>query len=208
MNRRTDMSTPLIKRIIKSSDDYPFVWESGQLDTNVILENKDLDIQILRYLIASSDGDVLYDTFSIKESKNNTVILIRNQSNEIGLVWEWRPIPEKWFWVCPKSSGDPNDEDNIASAKREMIEEISNCKVVDSKRIGNLYSNTTFFENPVGLALLDVEEVETQVSQEEGIVDFKFYSKEEILKMIREDKVEDTFTLSALMRYFALEGFS
>ena len=122
-------------------------------------------------------------------------------------MWEWRPIPEKWFWACPRGFADPNDEDNLATAKREMIEEIGNCKVVESKKIGSLYSNTTFFENPVGLALLDVEEVETQVSQEEGIVDFKFYSKEEILKMIREDKVEDTFTLSALMRYFALEGF-
>jgi hypothetical protein len=165
-----------------------------------------LAVQFLRYEIVSADGARRYDTISFKESPNNTVVLVRNQKKELGLVWEWRPIPEKWFWACPRGFGDPNDEDNLATAKRAMIEEIGNCKVIHSKRVGNLYSNTTFFESPVGLVLLDVEETEAQVSQEEGIADFEFYSKEELLSMIREDKVEDTFTLSALMRYFALEG--
>ena len=121
------------------------------------------------------------------------------------MVWEWRPIPEKWFWACPRGFGDPDDEDNLATAKRELIEEIGNCRVINSKKVGNLYSNTTFFETPIGLVLLDVEVIETQISREEGIVDFKFYSKAELLKMIREDRVEDSLTLSALMRYFALE---
>lgn len=197
---------PIIKKEI-ANNETDFDWRYGESNSNIILENSKLNVKLLRYIVTSANGEFLYDAFSIRESKNNTVVLVRNQKNEIGLVWEWRPIPEKWFWACPRGFADPNDEDNLATAKREMIEEIGNCKVVESKKIGSLYSNTTFFENPVGLALLDVEEVETQVSQEEGIVDFKFYSKEEILKMIREDKVEDTFTLSALMRYFALEGF-
>lgn len=197
---------PLIRKEILNNDGMSFDWKFGDINSNIILENPKLNVKLLRYIVTSADGEFLYDTYSIKESKNNTVVLVRNQDNEIGLVWEWRPIPEKWFWACPRGFADPNDEDNLATAKREMIEEIGNCKVVGSKKIGSLYSNTTFFENPVGLALLDVEEVETQVSREEGIVDFKFYTKEEILKMIREDKVEDTFTLSALMRYFALEG--
>lgn len=197
---------PIIKKEI-ANNETNFNWRYGESNSNVILENSKLNVKLLRYIITSADGEFLYDAFSIKESKNNTVVLVRNQENKIGLVWEWRPIPEKWFWACPRGFADPNDEDNLATAKREMIEEVGNCKIISSKKIGNLYSNTTFFENPIGLALLDVEEAETHVVQkEEGIVDFKFYSKEEILKMIREDKVEDTFTLSAIMRYFALEG--
>ncbi|MBK9924391.1 MAG: NUDIX hydrolase [Anaerolineales bacterium] len=202
------INVPIKKKEITNGATISFNWRFGENNSNVILENSKLNVKLLRYIVTSADGEFLYDAFSIRESKNNTVVLIRNQENEIGLVWEWRPIPEKWFWACPRGFADPNDEDNLATAKREMIEEIGNCKVINSKKIGNLYSNTTFFENPVGLALLDVEEAETHVVQEEeGITDFKFYSKEEILKMIREDKVEDTFTLSALMRYFALEGF-
>jgi len=198
-------NVPLRKKEIANSQKN-LDWQSGEVNTSVILENSKLNVKLLRYMITSSNGEFLYDTYSIKESKNNTVVLVRNQKNEIGLVWEWRPIPEKWFWACPRGFADSNDDDNLATAKREMIEEIGNCEVVDSKKIGNLYSNTAFFENPIGLVLLDVEEVETQTNQEEGIADFKFYSKKELLKMIREDKVEDTFTLSAIMRYFALEG--
>lgn len=197
---------PFTKKEI-ANDKMPFDWQFGESNTNVILENVEMSVKLLRYLIASRDGEILYDTFVIRESRNNTVILVRNQEKEIGLVWEWRPIPEKWFWACPRGFGDPNDEDNIATAKREMIEEIGSCKIIDSKKIGSLYQNTTFYENPVGLVLLDVEEVRTQVNREEGVMDFKFYSKGELLKMIREDKIEDTFTLSAIMKYFAREGF-
>jgi hypothetical protein len=184
----------------------PFDWKFGKSDSNVILENKKLDVKLLRYIVISDNDEFLYDAFSIRESRNNTVVLVRNQSDEIGLVWEWRPIPEKWFWACPRGFADPDDEDNIATGKREMIEEIGSCKVVGSKKIGELYQNTTFYENPVGLVLLDVEEVETNTSREEGIVDFKFYSKEDLLRMIHENKIEDTFTLSALMKFFALDG--
>lgn len=197
---------PFTKKEI-ANDKMPLDWRFGESNTNVILENVEMNIKLSRYLIASRNGEILYDTFAIRESRNNTVILVRNQENEIGLIWEWRPIPEKWFWACPRGFGDPNDEDNIATAKREMIEEIGNCQIVESKRIGDLYQNTAFFENPVGLVLVDVEEVETQVRQEEGVMDFKFYSKEELLKMIREDKIEDTFTLSAIMKYFSSAGF-
>jgi hypothetical protein len=198
-------SMPILKKKI-SNNEGTFNWQYGKTDSNVILENKKLNVKLLRYIVTSAEGDFLYDALSIRESKNNTVVLVRNQSNEIGLVWEWRPIPEKWFWACPRGFGDPEDEDNLATAKREMIEEIGHCKVVRSKKIGKLYQNTTFYENPVGLVLLDVEEVETNTSQEEGIMDFKFYSKEDILKMIGENKIEDTFTLSALMKFFALNG--
>lgn len=195
----------MIKKAV-ANNKMPFEWRYGFDDSNVILENSKLNVQLLRYIITSADGEFLYDGFSIRESKNNTVILVRNQNNEIGLVWEWRPIPEKWFWACPRGFADPDDEDNIATAKREMIEEIGHCVVKNSKKIGNLYHNTTFYENPVGLVLLNVETAEIRVQQEEGIMDFKYFTREELFEMIHEDKIEDTITLSALMKYFMLEG--
>ncbi|MBC7879146.1 MAG: NUDIX domain-containing protein [Anaerolineales bacterium] len=194
---------PIIKKKIKNNES-SFEWRFGGGDTNIVLENIKLNVKLLRYIITSAGGEFLYDTFSIKEPENNTVILVRNQNNEIGLVWEWRPVPAKWFWACPRGFGDPNDEDNIATAKRETIEEIGQCEVISSRKIGSLYQNTTFFENPVGLVLLDVEVITSKMSQEEGILDFKFFNIDEIKNMVREDKIEDTFTLSALMRYFAL----
>lgn len=141
---------PIIKKEIANNVQH-FNWEFGNINSNVILENAKLNVKLLRYIVTSADDEFLYDAFSIRESKNNTVVLIRNQENEVGLVWEWRPIPEKWFWACPRGFADPNDEDNLATAKREMIEEVGHCKIINSKKIGLLYQNTTFFENPVGL---------------------------------------------------------
>jgi 8-oxo-dGTP pyrophosphatase MutT (NUDIX family) len=206
MNQKTDLPVPFIKRAVKNNDQYLFAWQSGEPDTNVVLQHKKLAVQILRYLITSSEGDILYDGIAIKEALNNAVMVIRNREHQLGLVLEWRPIPARWFWACPRGFGDPDDEDNIATAKREAVEEIGNFMIVDSKKIGSLYQNTTFYENPVGLVLLDVEAVETRLSQEEGVVDFKFFTKKELMDMIREDKIEDTFTLSAIMKYLALEG--
>ena len=194
-----------IKKTEVANNAMNFEWRYGKDDTNIVLENNKLSVKILRYIVLSSDNKFLFDAISIKESTNNTVIMVRNQKKELGLVWEWRPMPEKWFWACPRGFGDPDDEDNIVTAKREMIEEIGQCKIIDSKKIGVLYQNTTFFENSVGLVLLDVEVIDLQASREEGIVDFKFFTKAEIMTMIRKDKIEDTFTLSAIMKYFASE---
>src|SRR5688572_23247186 len=121
---------PLIKREV-TNNEMPFDWRYGKEDTNLILENTKLGVKLLRYIVTSSGNKFLYDAISIKESTNNTVIIVRNRMKELGLLWEWRPIPAKWFWACPRGFGDPNDEDNIATAKREMIEEIGRCRIVD-----------------------------------------------------------------------------
>ena len=125
---------PIIKKTVANNHQF-FNWQYGESNSNIILENSKLNVKLLRYIVSSADGKFLYDAFSIKEPANNTVVLVRNQDNEIGLVWEWRPIPEKWFWACPRGFGNPEDEDNIATAKREMIEEIGNCEIIDSKKI-------------------------------------------------------------------------
>jgi hypothetical protein len=203
-----ETNIPFMKKEIANdaTDSMQLDWRYGGDKTNVVVENPNIGVSFLRYMITSPNDEFLYDIVAIKESRNNSVIVVRNSQKQLGLVWEWRPIPAKWFWACPRGFGDPEDKDNITTAKREMIEEIGNCKIVNSQKIGSLYENTAFFENPVGLVLFDVEEVETQVNQEEGIMDFKFFTKEQLMEMIREDKIEDTFTLSAIMKYFALEG--
>ena len=126
---------PFVKREVLNKENQ-FDWVLGSQDTNIALENHKLNVQILRYHITSPDGKVLYDTISIKEPITNSVTVIRNEKNEIGLVKEWRPVPAKWFWACVRGFGDPGDEDNLATAKREMIEEIGNFTIVDSQKIG------------------------------------------------------------------------
>jgi len=196
---------PFVKKQVLNNEGQ-FDWEYGGQDTNIALKNHKLNVQILRYHITSSDGKVLYDTISIEEPLTNSVTVIRNEKNEIGLIWEWRPVPAKWFWACVRGFGDPDDEDNLATAKREMIEEIGNCEIVDSKKIGVFYQNTTFYKNPVGIVFLSVEESKEKNELETGITEFRFFAIEEVKKMIGSGEIDDVFSMSALAKYLAIEG--
>ncbi len=196
---------PFVKREVSNKENQ-LDWGYGNQDTNVALENHKLNVQILRYQITSPDGKVLYDTIGIREPKTNSVTVIRNEKSEIGLIKEWRPIPEKWFWACVRGFGNSNDEDNFATAKREMIEEIGNCTINDNRKIGVFYQNTTFYENPVGIIFLSVEETKEKNELESGITEFHFFRVEEIKKMISNGDIDDVFTISALARYLTLEG--
>jgi hypothetical protein len=196
---------PFIKKEVTNNQS-PFDWKYGKNDSNVILENRKLNVQLLRYYIASPEDEILYDVISIREPKTNTVTVIRNMENGIGLINEWRPIPAKWFWACVRGFGDPKDEDNIATAKREMIEEIGSCKIIGSQKIGVLYQNTTFYENPVGIVLLTVEKSKGKSQLERGIKEFRFFNIADIKKMIGRGEIEDQFTISALAKYLTMEG--
>lgn len=198
-------STHSMKRAV-NNDEKDFAWQRGKDHSNIIIENRNLNTQVLRYDIVLPDGKVLYDTIAIKEPPTNSLVIIRNQIGDIGLIKEWRPIPAKWFWACIRGFGEPNDEDNLATAKREAIEEIGSCMIIESKNIGILYQNTTFYENPVGIVLLSVEESKEENELESGIVEFRFFKKEEIKRMIGNGEINDVFTMSALARYLATES--
>ena len=96
----------------------------------------------------------------------------------------------------------------IATAKREMIEEIGSCKILSERNLGIVYPNTSFYENPVGIILLIVEISKSNVQREEGIVDFRFFTRNEVEKMIYQGKIEDLFTLSALTKYLISKKFT
>jgi len=181
-------------------------WQLGNLSSNIILENKKLNVKLSRYLITRPNGDVLYDTIGISEPKGNSVVVIKNTKGELGLIYEWRPIPEKWFWACVRGFGDPKDNGALDTAKREMIEEIGNCQIVSEKGLGGIYQNTTFYENPVQVVLLIVKDFDGKVSEDEGIKKMEFFSKQAISNMIKNEEIEDTFTLSALAKFLATEN--
>lgn len=196
--------TPFFKKEVLNNQG-SFAWEYGKNDTNIILENRKLNVQILRYYVTSPDGKVLYDTISIREPKTNSVTVIRNKQQQIGLIKEYRPAPAKWFWACVRGFGDSDDEDNLATAKREMIEEVGNCTILESQKIGVFYQNTTFYENPVGIVFLSVEESKEKNELESGITEFRFFNVKEIKKMISDGDIDDVFTMSALAKYLAME---
>lgn len=177
-------------------------WKFGSINSNVIIENKKLDVKLLRYKIISNSNDIfLYDTFSINEPKFGSIVILEDQFEKVGLIYEWRPIPNKWFWACIRGFGINKDKNNIMAGKREVFEEIGDCTIVEEIEIGIIYQNTTFFENPNGVILLKINNFKKKLQKSEGIRDLKFFSLEEIKKMIFDNKINCQFTLSALSKY-------
>lgn len=202
MNQHSNV--PLKKQAV-NNDHGLFEWQSGDPASNVVLENKKMGIKFCRYFITRPNGEVLYDTIGIVEPQGGSIVVIKNTNDELGLIHEWRPIPEKWFWACVRGFGDPDDLGALATAKREIIEEIGNCEIVRELDLGEIYQNTTFYEKPAKVILLIVKDLDEKVSGDEGIEKIKFFSKREIIDMIKDGEIEDTFTLSALAKVFAAE---
>lgn len=193
---------PLTKQPIENNSE-DLEWKAGPNDSNLVLGNRNLGVEVNRYIITSSDGNICYDTISIKERSTNTVVVVVNEAGKIGLIREWRPIPEKWFWACPRGFGDKEDKSNLVTAKRELIEEIGNCKIIDGVFLGVSYQNSAYFENPIGIVVLRVKQNKKILDESEGIVEFKFFPPERIFKMISENEIEDQFTISAITKYLS-----
>jgi len=176
-------------------------WVPGSNDSNIVIENKKLNVQLVRYKIVSKDSNIEYDTIGIREPADNSVIVVENQNNEIGLVYEWRPIPEKWFWACIRGFAKKKDKNRITIAKRELLEEIGIKKYSKIIDLGIYYQNTAYFENPTNVILIKViNNLETKL--EKGILKFKFFPKEQIYQMIHNQEIICQHTLSALFKYF------
>jgi len=195
---------------LPNNSEYEFDWINGASDSNTIISSSHLHINVNRYLIQRKGQKKFeYDSVGIEEPLNSAVVLIINQSDQIGLVYEWRPIPSEYFWACVRGLSDSQDENSLSSAKREMLEEIGSFKIIESRRIGVIYQNTTFYENPVDLILIKVIEEQKGkliLSDIEEKLDFEFFDETEIFSMIENSSIKDTFTLSAILKYLALKN--
>lgn len=187
-----------------------FSWKS-HIERGIVFENSNLGTSILYYGICNKEDKLLYDTIAIREREGNSVVIILNQTGEIGLLYEYRPIPDKYFYSCVRGFANEK-ETGVMTAVREMFEEAGNFDIVNTKSLGQIYQNTTFFEVPINVFLIEVTYFEKKGNvnnklkknqNEEMIESFQFYNTEEVLNMIRLNKIQCQITLSALMLFFS-----
>ena len=198
-------STPVVKRT-PCTGKSQFEWQVISDNTNALIENKKIGVKINRYDILDDKNNILYDTISIVEPSEGCVAIIK-KCNKIGLIFEWRPVPSKWFWACPRGFGELNDKDVIEAAIREVKEELGQCSILRAESLGLVHQNTTFYERPTHIVLVEIGNFnKITPSLKEGIVGFSLYSEKEVLDMVQRGDIECQFTLSALMKYFSVYG--
>jgi ADP-ribose pyrophosphatase len=174
-------------------------WKYGSENDNVILFNEKIDTKIYRYHIVDDDK-FLYECIGINENINNALAILIDENGSVGLIYEWRPIPNKFFWSCVRGFGEKSDNDYHATIKREILEE-TGLEIVKSKYECSIYQNTSFYENPINIFRVFVKNRNQKLEKEEGIIKLKFFKREEIVNMIKNREITCQMTLSALALY-------
>lgn len=160
-------------------------------------------------------------------SNDSVVGLVVNSRKEIGLITIWRHSPLKVdrrnvFPIFPDTidlgiysieacrggveKSDLNSKDSIL---RELYEEINlnTNDILDCKRLSKLISNTAWDVFATQVFIFEVsDEFVPKLQSEEYITDFKFYTLEEVKKLIQENKIVCSITQSAILQYLTLEN--
>jgi ADP-ribose pyrophosphatase YjhB (NUDIX family) len=212
---------PMIKKILLSEDeiDKREEWKNGSLlidwisnpRAGVIIENQRLGVRLKHFAVIGESGEYLYDTFGIEELPGNSVCVVVDQLERIGLLREYRMMPEREFWACPRGFSNDAAEERIATARREAVEELGleDDQVLNDVRVlGQLFQNTTFFIMPVGVVLIKIINTPSQstavtTQEHEDIRQVQFFDLKTVRQMIANGEIDCGLTLGALMLYFS-----
>lgn len=94
-------------------------------------------------------------------------------------------------------------EDHISGGERELKEEL-NLSSVESYIIGDLHTDTGLLIDNVKAIVCEINNPSDIILQDsEGVLSCDFYKLEDILVLIKNGKIKDNFTLSALMLLYA-----
>ncbi len=153
---------------------------------------------------------------------DSVVALIVNSKDEIGLITIWRHAPLKFniknlFPIFPdtkdlglysieavRGGAEKSDESNLLSIQRELEEEVSLYPkdVIRSVQLHKFVGNTAWdlFSTQVFVFYVK-DSFEPKLEEAEHIVEFKFYSIDEIYKLLNEKKLVCANTQTALFQY-------
>ncbi|GAB1366735.1 hypothetical protein MASR1M36_16060 [Candidatus Cloacimonadaceae bacterium] len=195
-----------MKKIMFNPTTYHSDWITSNTQ-GLFLVNEKMNVRIWHYSILDSDNSFLYDTIGIDERPGACVIVMVNQDGNLGLIDQYRPIPDANFLSCIRGFNEKDmPSDNIV--KSEILEE-SGIKTIEGiQRLGEINANTTYFVNPVTVYLVKVianNAVLTGVNSasQEGVQSIRFFNNLEVIRMVADNDIRCQMTLSALMLYFA-----
>lgn len=100
-----------------------------------------------------------------------------------------------------------NNETAISGAKRESLEELNINKddIIDTSFIGKVYPDNAFIKQTIYVVLIQLKSSikNVKLQKNEGVNNLVWYDKQEILEKINNNKISDSFTLSAYMLLLA-----
>lgn len=133
-----------------------------------------------------------------KVERPDTVIVIAKYKLDYLLIKKKHFKLKKLSWEFPMGFIKDNESFFLA-AKREVSEE-TNQKIKNCKLISTFIPNPGLSEQRAHIILADVINKDFKLTKDdkEKILQIEFYKKKQIIKMIKENKIFDGFSLSAI----------
>jgi len=127
------------------------------------------------------------------------VALLAIKGRHVGLIKMYRPPIKGWSWEIPHGFIEP-DEDEIISAKRELLEE-TGLKAVSIISLGVVAPDTGIINGRVRLFVCEVEERLEKITPEIGLGSLVWVGFEDFEQMLSNSEIQDSFTIAAWCKY-------
>ena len=151
---------------------------------------------------------------------DGVIAVIKNDKNEYGLIKIWRHAPLKqsvpnlfpvfpdtqdlgvYSFECVRGGGEKYDSDLEISILRELEEEINLTKknIKSIRTLSPVVGNTAWDVGRSYVFLVEIDgDFEVKLQRSESIESFAFYSRAQILEMLRDNQIICGLTRAALL---------
>lgn len=142
---------------------------------------------------------------SIREVVHHTggVVIVAEKNNEILMVQQYRYPTKEAIYELPAGKLDKGNEDVLSAAKRELEEETGHtAKKWES--LGYIWTSPGFCNEKLFLFKASDLSFKGQHLDDGEILNYLTINKDEVFNMIKTGKINDSKTISALMRAYKL----
>lgn len=176
-----------LKKIITLKENQVFSNKYGNLFNNDVLGRLGNEATYLRW-----------------QWNNPGVVIIPVYQNKIGIIRMFRYPINSFSFEFPRGGKETSDKSLKSAAKRELLEEMG-LLAKDLVKIGNIYADTGLIKNKLTIFFAKITEPK-QNGQEiecmESIANkISWYSPEELRKLICDNKIVCSITISAFMKF-------
>jgi ADP-ribose pyrophosphatase YjhB (NUDIX family) len=189
--------------------------------SDYVIANEAIGSHIFHVMWTNDEGQILYDQV-IRAERGGAVFLPVDRQGRVGLIKQWRPqtldqdrwqseYPHfkveglgRWSFEAPRGFAEVN-EDFSSTAKREAAEETGSM-VLSNHYLGATCDNTAFSPHLTKIFWGEVDpsrrSLEKPDPNERIVGKVEFFSRKQLLKMIRRDDLYCAMTLSALAMFW------
>ena len=175
---------------------------------NKLFEKTENSAEIYRgkvFTITKDDVELSDGKKTIREvvHHNGGVVIAAEKDNKILLVKQFRYPTGEVLYELPAGKLDKNNEDVLSAAKRELEEE-TGFIAENWQSLGYIWTSPGFCSEKLHLFKAQNLKYKGQHLDDGEILDYISVDKEEVFQMVKDGRISDAKSLSALMRAYKL----